>query len=40
MQFFFIVLVSSAACATIIAWGMDAFRIFPFAVFVSIVFHQ
>jgi energy-coupling factor transport system substrate-specific component len=38
MQFFFIVLLSSAACATIIAWGMDAFRIFPFAVFVSIVF--
>jgi energy-coupling factor transport system substrate-specific component len=38
MQFFFIVLLSSAACATIIAWGMDAFKIFPFAVFVSIVF--
>jgi len=38
MQFFFIVLVSSAACATIIAWGMDGFKIFPFAVFVSIVF--
>ncbi|MBN2223585.1 MAG: QueT transporter family protein [Deltaproteobacteria bacterium] len=38
MQFFFIVLVSAAACATIISWGMDAFRIFPFAVFVSIVF--
>jgi energy-coupling factor transport system substrate-specific component len=38
LQFFFIVIVSSAACATIISWGMDAFKIFPFAVFVSIVF--
>jgi energy-coupling factor transport system substrate-specific component len=38
VQFLLIVILSSAACATIIAWGMDAFKIFPFAVFVSIVF--
>jgi energy-coupling factor transport system substrate-specific component len=37
LQFFLIVVVSSAACAMIIAWGLDAVKFFPFPVFATIV---
>jgi energy-coupling factor transport system substrate-specific component len=37
LQFFLIVLISASACATIIAWGMDFFKILPFAVFAMII---
>ena len=38
LQFFLIVILSSAACATTIAWGLDVLKILPFAVMATIIF--
>lgn len=38
LQFFLIIILSSATCALIIAWGMDVLKVLPFAVFATILF--
>jgi energy-coupling factor transport system substrate-specific component len=38
IQFLLIVVLSSSACSLVISWGMDVHKVFPFAVFSTIVF--
>ena len=38
LQYLLIVVLSSAACSLVISWGMDMHKVFPFAVFSTIVF--